>query len=60
MYNRMIKKKRVEVMQWPSQSPDLSLVEMLWQDLKTVVDHNKMKDTVKNTGPKFLHRDVRD
>ena len=29
-----LKKKRIKVLQWSSQSPDLNLTEMLWWDLK--------------------------
>jgi len=32
-----VKKKRIKVLQWSSQSPDLNLTEMLWWDLKRAV-----------------------
>jgi len=35
-----LKKKRIKVLHWPSQSPDLNTTEMLWQDLKKAL-HNQ-------------------
>lgn len=32
-----LKAKRIEVLQWPSQSRALTLIEMLWQDHKRAV-----------------------
>lgn len=35
--NRMLKKKRLMVLQWSGQTPDLNLTEMLLQDLRRAV-----------------------
>ena len=54
-----LKKKRIKVLQWSSQSPDLKLIEMLWWDLKRAV-HKPFLQTsmtscnvIKNSGPGF-------
>ncbi|KAF7663711.1 hypothetical protein LDENG_00201070 [Lucifuga dentata] len=36
-----LKRNKMKVLEWPSQSPDLNSTEMLWQDLKQTVHARK-------------------
>ena len=37
--------KRIEVMEWPAQSPDLNPIENLWGDIKNAVSEAKPKNS---------------
>ncbi|KAK3509610.1 hypothetical protein QTP70_006816 [Hemibagrus guttatus] len=56
-----LKKNKMKTLEWPSQSPDLNPIEMLWHVLKKVVHARKPSNvTAKMSGPKFLHSAVTD
>ncbi|KAK3560375.1 hypothetical protein QTP86_006459 [Hemibagrus guttatus] len=39
-----LKKNKMKTLEWPSQSPDLNPIEMLWHDLKKVVHARKLSN----------------
>ncbi len=60
------RKNKIKVLEWPSQRPDLNLIEMLWHDLKQSIHARKpsnvaeLKQFCKEEWTKFLHSDVKD
>ncbi|KAK3556190.1 hypothetical protein QTP70_005587 [Hemibagrus guttatus] len=42
-----LKKNKMKTLEWPSQSPDLNPIEMLWHDLKKVVHARKPSNVAK-------------
>ncbi|KAK1798040.1 hypothetical protein P4O66_000540 [Electrophorus voltai] len=61
-----LKKNKMKTLEWPSQSPDLNPIEMLWHDLKNAVHAGKpsnvaeLQQFCKDEWDKFLHSAVKD
>uniref|UniRef100_A0A8C6K5C0 Transposase Tc1-like domain-containing protein n=1 Tax=Nothobranchius furzeri TaxID=105023 RepID=A0A8C6K5C0_NOTFU len=61
-----LKNNKMKTLEWPSQSPDLNPVEMLWHDLKKEVHARKpsnkaeLQQFCKDEWPKFLQFAVKD
>ncbi len=61
-----LKKNKIKTLEWPSQSPDLNPIEMLWHDLKKAVHARKpsnvaeLQQFCQDEWAKFLHSAVTD
>ena len=66
---KYIKERRMKVLEWPPQSPDLNIIENLWKDLKHAIHgicHTyqriflSLKYSARNTWEKIQKQELKD
>ncbi len=59
-----LKKNKIKVLEWPNQSPELNLIEMVWHHLKQSIHARKLSNVAELKqfckGEWFFHSDVKD